>query len=90
MPALSEEKPLHFFFFLPNTPGYYTYRGLRDGCAGREALIVSLFCEHIAIPVMLVFLLPAILNTNFSLRIALYIHSCTIVLDISVTLKYIY
>lgn len=55
--------------------------------AGREALILCVLCEHIAIPVVLVSLFSTILNRIFSIRIACYVHSCKILLNVLVILK---
>ena len=76
-----------------NTPRNYAYYGLwGDGCpgetaAGRKAPILFLLCEHTAILVVLVFLRSLTLNRIFSIRTACYVHSCTIVLNISAILE---
>ena len=67
------KRSISTFFVPPNTLGYYAFHGLRDnGYAGersveRQAPILSLLCEHIAILVVLVFLFP-IHNRIFSVR----------------------
>ena len=53
-----------------------------------EKLQSCLLCEHIAIPVILIFLFPVLLNNKIlSIRIACYVRTSTTVLKLSVVLE---
>ena len=88
-----QKRTLFTFSLPPPTLGYYTNYGRHHvGYAGemgaeRKAPIRSLLCEHIAIPVILVFFFLIILKFKFSPYVPLVMFIFKIVLNISVDLE---